>query len=224
MTSRIVHTRVKDKTLLTLIKYLEADGRSIEGRPLSGIVSSVLDGVAGNFVRTGAVADIPSQEATRELDHRYAREVDLPQRMDLRDDIARALGTDEDGGERTEVDREAVMQAVQEKLEPDLREEGPLQGGEEIPQQWADLDNPPWKNVERIEWDRLERAAPKDVGIETLEKVEHKEIYKRAVEVVYSSIDATNWGSEATMKKVIRLYSSYLPWAPIYQEGETDDG
>ena len=52
MSSRVVHVRVKDKSLWALIQYLEAEGRSYEGTPLATIVASVIYGSSSDGVFT----------------------------------------------------------------------------------------------------------------------------------------------------------------------------
>jgi hypothetical protein len=224
MSSRTVHVRLKDKSLCALIHYLEAEGRSYEGRPLSTIISLVVDGMAANFVHNGVVQDVPSQEATAFLNARYSKDIQVGEMPNLRDAIEGAL--EEDSGFQRPPDRsidEAVKAKVMGEVAPDLIEADGLDPGELIPEPQIDLAYPPWANQAQWSWEDIVDSTPKDLAVDTLASIPEgplQEIYKRAVEVVYTGIDFRDWGSETTMKKVTKLYGSYVPWVSIYEGTE----
>jgi hypothetical protein len=225
MSSRTVHVRLKDKSICALIKYLEAEGRSYEGRPLSTVMSLVIDGMAANLTRRGVVPDTPTQEAVAFLNKRYSKDIDALDIGDLRQTIESGLEEEGEveGASLTLKDKE-VRDAVMRSIDPDLMQANGLEPGEEIPEPTIDLAYPPWANQSNWTWEELIEMTPKDLAIDTLASIPEgpqQELYKRAVEMVYTGIDYRDWGSEATMKKITKLYGSYQPWVSIYkgQEG-----
>lgn len=225
MTSRVVHTRIKDETIIKLMDMLSERGVLGNNITIAGVISRCCDAMAG----TSKKVYRPGFNFSEELDKRLG--VENLDTIFQSDELGAALDKLADGqepveGESSDPIREAIRKRVAalESVEPEVAE-GFIAADPTTIAHIDDLDDgggrpsPPIQidSSKLMELSKIQKLAPKD---RLLEEAQGNEWKERALEVVYGQLAIDDWGSKTAEKLFINIYNDLLK---SYPDGFQED-
>lgn len=227
MSSRTIHMRVKDRTIVGCLRFLESQGVQLEGQPLSSLISLALDSFAATLNRQKMVTIPDAHVCTAYLNDRYGR-AKSEIALDLHPE-ALSEGVEEakvgipaiDSRERL---KEVIRQQAERVSEADISldsEDLPV----DEPQQEVTPQTPPWPDDLRP-FSFFQKLAPKDIYIqfftdppeEDTHTVDDVRLGRMAIRVVYSNLPVDMWGTDVAKRLIAQTAETYKPWIKMIPE------
>ncbi len=178
------------ETLAGCVGIIRRTGASTRDLKLEEMVAYTLAGTIATYREDGLIPTLSEDLAKNLIEDAYGTRARTHiERLDdnIREQIERRLTT-----------------ASQEKVpgNVDIHEAG------EPEEEPIDLDHPPWRNVERIPFEDIREASPKDILV-LQAQTEGDAVLKKALEVGYAQFPMTNWASPQCTKIVAALYKEF---------------
>lgn len=204
--SRIVHTRVKDKTLYILYQVVSEEER-LTISP-SSLINKILEQLASQISAATPSMQLDEDIASELLDDLLG--VDYDNNQDTKQDpLESAIGGLLSGlvGKSSSV----TIDDKQSPIEPAFKIRSNFEHDLE-PEPEPELSPiPPWEGA--TPFTTLKAMSPKDAVIEVA-SLENNKILQRAVECVYSNIPREMWGTDKAQK----LIADIIPIINKYAE------
>lgn len=198
--SRVIHLRTSERNIAACFLILESNGLNTN-IPISTAVHSVLEAVITGLI-SKKVIPLDMDDVHSVIAH-YTKEPELtlselPLDFDSETDSGAGVN-----GVPSEIERSDIVAALEHVKSGGIRAEAP----DELPA--VPIDAPPWEDFDRLSYDALKVAYPKDAMVERAVDVP---MLQRAIEVVYKAIPNTRWHEPKTMDMVNRLSISFDVW------------
>ena len=196
--TRVIHCRLKDKTIMGCRDLLLGSGHNVDGVPMSSIVRDALEGIIDFMVKKGQLPNYP--DVTNALNRVYTPEEEDNTDFSLGDLMRSMQGTVSEDELVKHLTKEATRH-IEESSSPDIAEEVVIS---------EDVEKPITApinvfNVSRDTLENLTKKAPKDRLIQMANEKDQSKIFIAILEVVYSELPISMWGSEIAEMQIQNL-------------------
>jgi len=197
--TRVIHCRLKDRTIVGCIELLKNSGHDLSTIPMSSIVRDALEGIIDFMIKKGQL--LGCTNPTEILNGMYPREKD-EEPIDfgfegLIESLQGGLSEDELVSQLTE---EAVRQ-ISDSSKPNVTQEVTV--SESVENKKIIKYNLFSMNREKLK--DLSKLAPKDRLIQLANEHKDDKVFIAALEVVYSELPISMWGSEVAEMQIKNL-------------------
>ena len=212
MSSRVIHTRIKDETLFKLIQILDNNGVKVRGIPASTIVSISCDALVNSQPCADYNIDFDFTEA---LDNILGVDRIVPC-LNI-DSLNFNQGDKHKDADNPKTELRGILERKVEALSGASLE---IEGGTDMPNVLEGKDEQGQgpliiDNSKRMPIEKIKKLSPKD---RFLEQVDNNPDMTLALEIVYAQLPITDWGMEKAEKLLSSVYNDILKYGYVGEE------
>ena len=195
--TRVIHCRLKDKTIMGCRDLLLGSGHNVDGVPMSSIVRDALEGIIDFMVKKGQLPNYP--DVTTALNMVYTPEEDNTD-FGL-DGLMQSMKGEISEDELVKHLTKEATRHIEESSSPDIAEEVVIT--ETVENKKIVKCNLFSMSREKLE--DLSKQAPKDRLIQLANENKDNKVFIVALEIVYSKLPISMWGSEVAEMQIQNL-------------------
>ena len=195
--TRVIHCRLKDKTIMGCRDLLLGSGHNVDGVPMSSIVRDALEGIIDFMVKKEQLPNYP--DVTTALNMVYTPDEDNTD-FGL-DGLMQSMKGEISEDELVKHLAKEATRHIEESSSPDIAEDVIIsEGVEEIPKLKYNIFK-----LQRDSLEELTKMAPKDRLIQLANREDASKLFIAALEVTYSNLSISIWGSEVAEMQIQNL-------------------
>ena len=195
--TRVIHCRLKDKTIMGCRDLLLGSGHNVDGVPMSSIVRDALEGIIDFMVKKEQLPNYP--DVTTALNMVYTPDKDDTD-FSL-GDLMRSMQGEISEDELVKHLTEEATRHIEESSSPDIAENVIIsEGVEEIPKLKYNIFK-----LQRDSLEELTKKAPKDRLIQLANEKDQNKVFIAALETTYTALAISMWGSEIAEMQIQNL-------------------
>ena len=195
--TRVIHCRLKDKTIMGCRDLLLGSGHNVDGVPMSSIVRDALEGIIDFMVKKEQLPNDP--DVTTALNMVYTPDEDNTD-FGLEGLMQSMKGEISEDELVKHLTKEATKH-IEESSNPDIAEEVVIT--ETVENKKIVKCNLFSMSREKLE--DLSKQAPKDRLIQLANENKDNKVFIVALEIVYSKLPLSMWGSEVAEMQIQNL-------------------
>ena len=195
--TRVIHCRLKDKTIMGCRDLLLGSGHNVDGVPMSSIVRDALEGIIDFMVKKEQLPNYP--DVTTALNMVYTPDENNTD-FGL-DGLMRSMQGEISEDELVKHLAEEATRHIEESSSPNIAEEVVIT--ETVENKKIVKCNLFSMSREKLE--DLSKQAPKDRLIQLANENKDNKVFIVALEIVYSKLPISMWGSEVAEMQIQNL-------------------